>query len=154
MKLVKKGRKWIVEGKGNGWIFEKTFPAKWKAQIAMKVFKEGGRVSDYWERAREEAPPLREPKKVLKILREALKEIRQLEPTCDEIEEFGEMAGYGMVTYTNARRYFPPMLHDTWGVKRGGRVHIDIGCNGTHLMLDKYAAFGFIDFIKEKRKKI
>jgi len=78
----KKGRKWIVEGKGNGWIFEKTFPAKWKAQIAMKVFKEGGRVSDYWERAREEAPPPREPKRVLKILEKALGEIEQLEPTC------------------------------------------------------------------------
>lgn len=41
MKLVKKGRKWVVEGDGEGWIFNKRFPTKWKAEIALRVFESG-----------------------------------------------------------------------------------------------------------------
>ena len=31
-------------------------------------------------------------------------------------------------------------------------MHIDIGCRGYHLMLDKHTAPGFIGFIKRKRR--
>ncbi len=48
-------KKWKVEGKGEGWVFDKTFPTEWKAELALKVAQEGGRVSDYWEAARKEA---------------------------------------------------------------------------------------------------
>lgn len=152
MKVVKIGRKWAIEGEGEGWIFNRTFPTKWKAEVASKVFKEGGRVSDYWKRAREKAPPKRKPWRVREKLEKALIEIELLDPSCEEIEEYGENAGYGVVTVTENKDYFFPHLHDTWGEKYGGRVHIDIGCGGYHLMLDKYSAEDFIEFIKNKRK--
>lgn len=154
MKLVKEGRKWIIEGDGEGWIFNKRFPSKWKAEIALKVFKNGGRVSDYWKEARRyaESRPIIEPKHVPKRLERSLEEIRSLDPTCDEIVEFGKDAGYGIVTITEDEDYYEPHLHNTWGRKYRGRVHIDIGCRGYHLMLDKNIASAFIEFIKRKRR--
>ena len=154
MKLVKKGRKWIVEGDGEGWIFNKRFPTKWKAEIALRAFENGVRVSDYWKEARRyaESRPAIEPKHVLKKLESALEEIRELDPTCDEIEEFGKDAGYGIVTITEDEDYYEPHLHNTWGRKYRGRVHIDIGCRGYHLMLGEHVAPAFIEFIKRKRK--
>jgi len=156
MRVEKVGRKWIIEGKGKGWIFGRTFPMKWKAQIALEVFKEGGKVSDYWKASREYAakhpktPPWRAIEKVTK----ALEEIKRLYPTCEEIEEYGKGVGYGVVTITEHKRYFSPHLHNTWEVKKEGRVHIDIGSGGYHLMLDKHWAENFIKFIKNKRKKV
>jgi len=154
MKLVKKGRKWSVEGDGEDWIFNKRFPTKWKAEIALRVFENGGRVSDYWKEARRyaESRPAIEPKHVLKKLESALEEIRELDPTCDEIVEFAKDTGYGEVTITKSEYYFGPRLHNTWGEKQGGRVHIDIGCCGYHLMLDKHTAPAFIEFIRHNRK--
>jgi len=151
--IEKVGRKWVVKGKGNGWIFNKIFPTKWKAEVALEVFKEGGRVSDYWKKQREVglSHPMRIPRKVLQKVGAALDEIEKLQPTCEEIEEYGESANYGEVTITENERYFPPRLHDTWGIKQGGRVHIDMGCKGVHLMLDQYNAIEFINFIKRKR---
>ena len=92
------------------------------------------------------------PHKAIKILEGALEEIKALDPTGDEIEKFAEKAGYGIVTSTENENYFGPRLHNTWGVKFGGRVHIDIGCCGYHLMLDKKAVWEFIEFIKSERK--
>ena len=54
MRIEKSGKKWIVRGQDKGWIFRKVFPRKWKAEVALNVFQEGGRVSDYWKAAREE----------------------------------------------------------------------------------------------------
>jgi len=48
-------KKWKVEGKGESWVFDKTFPTKWKAELALKVFQKGGRFSDYGKAARTEA---------------------------------------------------------------------------------------------------
>lgn len=154
MKLVKEGRKWIVEGDGEGWIFNKRFPTKWKAEIALKVFKNGGRVLDYWKEARRyaESRPTIEPKHALKKLKRSLEEIRSLDPTCDEIVEFAKDAEFGVVTTTESENYFGPRLHNTRGLKSGGRVHIDIGCRGYHLMLDKNIASAFIEFIEHKRR--
>ena len=147
--------KWIIEGKGKGWIFDKTFPTKWKAKIALEVFKKGGKVSDYWKAARKykEKRPKIYPSRVIEKLEEALDKIKELDPTCEEIEEYGKEKVSGVVTYTDSERYYPPHLHDTWRVKSGGRVHIDIGCKGVHLMLDQYYAYDFIEFIKDKRGK-
>lgn len=142
-KIAKEGGKWIIEGKGEGegWIFNKKFPTKWKAEIALKVFQEGGKVSDYWREAREHAEKRMKRRlvKVTKQLEEALKIIKDLDPTCEEIIEYAERnkGVYGLVTSTRGEEYFGPHLHDTWGLKRGGRAHIDIGCGGYHLMLDK-----------------
>ena len=156
MELVKKGRKWIVEGNGEGWIFNKKFSTKQKAEIALKVFKEEGRVSDYWKKTRgvaEKRPPW-VPWRAIKILKRALEEIKSLDPECEEIEEFAKEYEevYGVITTAKDEDYFGPCLHDTWGKKSGGRVHIDIGCCGYHLMLDIRTATDFIKFIRHKRE--
>ena len=54
MKVEKSGKKWIVSGPGDGWVLKKKYPRKWKAELALRVWKEGGRVSDYWAASREE----------------------------------------------------------------------------------------------------
>lgn len=162
MKLTKVKNKWVIKGKGEGWILNKTFPTKWKAEIALEVFKKGGRVSDYWKTAKEQAKkrPRETPWRVTEELEKALSEIKRLDPTCKEIEEYGKDIkgdccgyGYGVVTMAKGEGYFGPRLHDTWQIKNGGRVHIDIGCCGYHLMLDKGWAIDFIEFIKNKRKE-
>jgi hypothetical protein len=152
MRIVKIRKKWVIEGDGKGWIFNKRFPTKWKATIALDVFKKGGRVSDYWKAAREYPRKERIPWRVLKNLQLALEEIKKLNPTAQEIEEYGKNGVYGVVTYTKDRGYFPPRLHNTWGKKSGGRVHIDIGSGGVHLMLDKSVVWDFIEFTKTRRK--
>ena len=150
MNLVKKGRKWVIEGDGEGWIYHWVFPAKWKAIVGMEVFRKGGRVTDYKKALKSHPPSPRNTGKVRQELESALETMLELEPTTEEIEEYGKDAGYGVVTYTQNTGYFPPSVHDTWRMKRGGRVHIDVGSNGTHLMLDKFSAWDFIDFIKDK----
>ena len=157
MELVKIGRKWMIEGDDEGWIFNKRFPMKWKAQLAMKVFKKGGRVSDYWKEARKHPKRNMNACKVKKKLQKVLNEIEALNPTSEEIKEYAEdaiaeNADYGLVSITRAEHYFRPRLHDTWGQKQGGRVHIDIGSSCYHLMLNKHSAPGFVEFIKNKRK--
>ena len=158
MMLVKVGRKWRLEAEPpeQGWVFNRLFPTKWKAEIAKNVFLEGGKPKDYWKKSEEYSlnHPQKEPSKAIKIVTEAFDEINKLNPTAEEIEEFGTMVGHGTATITPSTAYFPPKLHNTWGKKSGGRVHIDIGSGGYHLMLDKYAASGFIEFIKEKRELV
>ena len=50
---VKVGGSWVVRPKRSGWVFEKSFPTKWKAELALDIWTAGGRVSDYWHAARE-----------------------------------------------------------------------------------------------------
>ena len=152
MKLLQKKHKWVVQGEGEGWIFNYVFPTKWKASIGMEVFEKGGGVKDYWIAARNHPKREVNAQRVIQGLEPALKEMEELEPTPEEIQEYGKDIGYGVVTYTQNMHYFPPKLHDTWGIKRGGRIHIDIGSDGVHLMLDKFSAWDFIDFIKDKRQ--
>ena len=152
MNIVRKRRRWFIEGDGEGWIFNKQFLTKWEALLAMEVFRKGGRVSDYWAAKKEHPKRKMNAWRVRGQLQQALEEIRELGPTSEEIKEYGEQAGYGTVTYTRNARYYPPHLHDTWGRKWGGRVHIDIGSGGIHLMLDNVSAFDFIEFIRDRRK--
>jgi len=154
MEIQRKGRKFIIQGDGTGWVFNRTFPTKWKALIALEVFKKGGGVSDYFKAAREQPRRIMDAYKVRARLEEALREIKELNPTSEEIEEFAKDAPYGMVTFTKDEYYFGPRLHDTWGIKQGGQVHIDIGSSGYHLMLDRASAWGFIEFIKNKRRGV
>jgi hypothetical protein len=93
MRIVKEGRKWSIQGQDSGGIFDRKFPTKWKAGAALEVFKKGGRVSDYWKKIKECAPPWREPSKTIALVKKALEEIKNLDPTCEEIEEFGKNAG-------------------------------------------------------------
>ena len=53
----------------------KKFPTKWKAEVALEVFKKGGRVSDYWNAARECAKKrlIRKPWRVKEKLRKHLR---------------------------------------------------------------------------------
>ena len=154
VELAKRGRKWLVVGSGDGWVFHKMFPTKWKAKVAMEVFAKGGRVSDYWKDARAQHAKCdhRGPWRVMQRLTQSLEEIQQLKPTCKEILAFRPQPVQGVATYTESDRYFAPKLHNTWGLKSGGRVHIDIGCCGCHLMLDKNNAEDFIKFIREMRQ--
>jgi hypothetical protein len=92
------------------------------------------------------------PYKALAEIEKSSTEITELKPTCEEIEAYGENGYYGAVTYTGSAGYHKPKIHNTWGEKRGGRVHIDMGCGGYHLMLDRSFAKDFIDFIKERRQ--
>jgi len=70
----KKERKWLIAGNGEGWLYNGVFPTKWKVLVAIDVFNNGGRVSDY--RA---ATPLGEPvtNGVYRISRHPLKLILQ-----------------------------------------------------------------------------
>ncbi len=151
MEIIKMGRKYLIKGDEEGWVFNKNFPTKWKAEIALEVFKDGGSVQDYWKRKkhREENPIHRNPTRAIQILEKALDEIRELGPTCDEIIAFSEVSSNW--THSRSKSYHSPRLHNTWGYKKGGRVHIDLGCAGIHVMLTKECVYGFIDFIKDER---
>jgi hypothetical protein len=116
-------------------------------------------------------------KSVHEIVEEAYNKLVELKPTVEEIAEYAKEAEkeYGVVTHSISRRngnlYFL-RFHDTWGLKQGGRVHIDIGYvneetkikndnaqyrdiyDTTHLMLNKDFVQDFINFIIQKRKKV
>lgn len=49
------GRTWVLRPRRDGWPFRKSFPTKWRAELALDVWRRGGRVSDYWAAARREA---------------------------------------------------------------------------------------------------
>lgn len=156
MKAVKVDKKWYVEGDATGWIVEKRFPAKWKAELAIRIYQLGGKYSDYMKQVglEKENRPKRKPVKAIKELEQALSIINSLDPTCDEIIEYGKSEHYGAASFNERNGgYWKPQLHNTWGEKRGGRVHIDIGCGGWHLMLDRYWAPDFIAWIREKRQQ-
>ena len=57
MRVSKLGRKWILIGAEDTWAGRRTFPTKWKAEVAMEVIGKGGRVSDYFAKAREQGGP-------------------------------------------------------------------------------------------------
>ena len=42
MRVEKSGRKWMVSGQGDEWVLKKEYPTKWKAELALRVWKEGG----------------------------------------------------------------------------------------------------------------
>jgi hypothetical protein len=111
------------------------------------------------------------PKSARKIVREAYSALEELGPTPEEIRAYAaclerKHETYGVVTYSESHGRGGSFLrfHDAWGVKRGGRIHIDVGyvdeeCVGqrgvpdtTHLMLDKTHAPAFVQFIKQRRK--
>ena len=45
--VVKVGRKYHIEGDAGGWVTRRSFPAKWKAEIALEAFKAGGTFRTY-----------------------------------------------------------------------------------------------------------
>jgi hypothetical protein len=108
-------------------------------------------------------------KTVDEIVGEAYDTLVDLMPTNEEIDAFAELNknNYGVVTYSKHEggdHYFL-RYHDTWGKKSGGRKHIDVGYvdekyidqwnvpDTTHLMLDKYSAPEFVEFIRKMRKR-
>jgi hypothetical protein len=50
--IVRRGRSWFIRPTRDGWVFHKSFPTRWKAELALEVWHQGGRVSDYWAAAR------------------------------------------------------------------------------------------------------
>ncbi len=115
VKLVKVGRKWKIEGHGEGWIYDRTFPSKYKAEIAARVFEIGGRTSDYWKECREymKSQNTRIPHRAIEQVEKAYDEIEELDPTCDEIEEYGENAGYGVDVLVLSKYKPVPVSFDT-----------------------------------------
>jgi hypothetical protein len=89
MKLMKRGRKWVVEG-GSGWISKWTFPYKWKAIIGMEIAKNGGPRQDYFEAARKNRPEENYPYKAIEKMEEMLDDILEIKPTPDEISLYGK----------------------------------------------------------------
>lgn len=51
--VAKQGHSWRVEGDDDGWLFKRTYPTLWKANLAIEVFKKGGKPSDYFQLARQ-----------------------------------------------------------------------------------------------------
>jgi len=102
------------------------------------------------------------------IVSEAFNELKRLQPTIEEIQEYADSVEneYGVVTYSKHRRggdtYFL-RFHNTRKQKFGGRDHIDVGYvdeklidqrnvpDTTHLMLDKDHAWDFVEFVKKRR---
>lgn len=48
MNIERTDSKYLVTGAGSGWINNKTFDTKWKTDLAIKIFNEGGSFSDYF----------------------------------------------------------------------------------------------------------
>jgi hypothetical protein len=151
MNIVKVGRKWRIEGEGAGWALTKKFPRKWKVLVAIDVLATGGRWKDYCIAIKAKRPPAKMPTHAIKKVQEAFEIIKKLVPTCEEIDEYAKLASYGVVTSCKGQYYWGPKFHNTWGLKEGGRVHIDLGCCGNHLMLNQHYAYYFIEYIKKKR---
>lgn len=87
-------------------------------------------------------------------MHEHLNDILKLSVTEKEIHAFVKSLRntHGIVTGGDGRiDYRLPFIHETWRKKWGGRTHIDMGCKCYHLMLDKFSAPLFIDFIKSYR---
>lgn len=91
-------------------------------------------------------------------------EIFLLDPTVEEMETFVEYLenkrwAHGIVSYNNPgyKGDHFPRIHNTYGQKWGGRAHIDTGYTGefgsVHLMLGRYAAPFFIEFIRNLRNE-
>lgn len=84
-------------------------------------------------------------------------DLDRLEPTYKEICVYVDILEkqnltYGVVTYT--RRSDNPLtirLHDTYRVKYGGKLHIDVISGEIHLMLDRHEAPNFLAFVKGLR---
>jgi hypothetical protein len=56
MEIIRHGAKWIIKGDGESWPFDREFSRKWKAELALKIFKDGGNKKDYWKAAKEDKP--------------------------------------------------------------------------------------------------
>ena len=157
LEIEKVGRKWKVVGSTDEWIFRRVFNRKWKAKIAVEVCKSGGKWKEYCKRINQVPSHRLQPSHSIEVMRKANAEITKLSPTCEEISAYGEYlfatnTNYGVVTLTNGNNQFQ-RLHDSWYAhsKYGGRVHVDLGCNGYHLMLTKNTYMDFIDFVKDMR---
>lgn len=155
MLVVRHGRKYGIEGVTEGWVTTRLFPRKWKAEIALEVFREGGTFRNYCAKMNEALSerPVPEATRAIAENEKACQEICALDVFVNDIRDFAEIAGYGAVTTTKGNNFFGPSIHDTWGAKLGGRVHIDLGACGIHLMLDRHNARRFIDFLKERRQR-
>lgn len=157
LELKKIGRKWKVGEYSDEWIFKRFFNRKWKAIAAVEVYKSGGKWKDYCTRISEEPDHSIQPVHAMEIIEKANREIKELKPDCDEIAAYAEHLyannqDHGTVTLSNGNNYFQK-IHDTWysAPKQGGRVHIDLGCKGYHLMLTKKTYQDFVDFVKDMR---
>lgn len=155
--IKKAGRKWKVGEYRDEWLFRKVFNRKWKAEIAVDVYKTGGGWKDYCARISNEPSHRLEPAHALKLIKKINGEIAKLSPTCKEMTSYAEYlyktgSDYGVVTITNGDDYFQ-RVHDTWyaNLKKDGRVNIDLGCNGYHLMLTRKTGYGFISFVRSGR---
>lgn len=119
---------------------------------------------------KEEATRGSKRKTAHEIVEEAYDKLVELKPTREEIQEFADKMRdiYGVVTYSKDYRKGSGKhdfleYHDTWQLKFGGRVHIDVGYvdekyidkwnvpDTTHLMLDKNFASDFVSFIIQRR---
>jgi len=154
MHVVRYGRKYRIEGVTEGWVTTRSFPTKWKAEIALEVFKAGGTFRNYCVKMNEalRERPVPGANKALAEIQEAYEELRKLNWSKEDVVDFVKIADYGAATTCKGKDFFGPDIHDTWGVKKGGRVHIDLGAAGIHLMLDRQNARRFIEFLKERQK--
>ncbi|MDP2218069.1 MAG: hypothetical protein Q8J68_12375 [Methanolobus sp.] len=98
--------------------------------------------------------------KIREKMEQWLCEILVMDISDEEMEKFVRHVQFdnmwhGVVSCnSNPNRYYGlPSIHDTYGMKWGGRMHIDMGYPGVHIMLGRHAAPYFINYIKELRKQ-
>ena len=84
LEIEKEGRKWKVVGSTDEWIFRRVFNRKWKADIAVEVYKSGGKWKEYCQNINQE------PYHAIEAMRKANAEITKLSPTCEEITAYGD----------------------------------------------------------------
>jgi hypothetical protein len=82
---------------------------------------------------RDNRPGLYEPCLARATIEACADELDTMGPTEDEICSYARTAPYGAGTKSRTDEYFAPQVDDTWGRKRGGRVHIDAGASGDDL---------------------
>jgi hypothetical protein len=120
----------------------------------MDVKKGNKKVLAHLKRSEEKTSPKEDPRRAWNEVSAAFEEIKRLNPTLHEIVIYAMARSNeaGVVTFSQSLgEYWGPRFHDTYGTKKGGQVHIDIGCCNYHLRLDRYWCQDFIEFIKEKR---
>ena len=77
-------------GSTDEWVFRRVFNRKWKARIAVEVYKSGGRWKDYCEKINQEPSYRSRPSHAIETISKANEEIIKLSPTCKEITAYGE----------------------------------------------------------------
>ena len=153
MEIVRKGRKWVVEGADDEWVGQRTFARKWLAELALTVFQQGGGVKEYWRQAVEMLEGNKMPWSQSEEIERLFAEIEELRPTRYEMLAFAEDHRSIVTKVPGAHEYkvFPPRTDRTDDPKVQTPAHINMRCRDYRVRLDCDHAREFIKFIPYER---